>query len=45
MKACGAMDPDNTISGNVEAVSFDDTLGEIRKVIEGDLSDDRTIPC
>ena len=28
----------------MEAVSFDDTLGEIRKVVEGGLSEDRVIP-
>ena len=33
MKACGAMDPDDSISGAMEVVSFDDTIGEIEKVI------------
>ena len=28
----------------MEAVSFDDTLGEIGKVVEGGLSEDRVIP-
>ena len=44
MKACGALGAEDTISGTVEAVSFDDTLKEIEDVIEGGLRKDRTIP-
>ena len=28
----------------MEAVSFDDTLGEIERVVEGGLNEDRVIP-
>ena len=44
MKACSALGSDNKISGAVTAVSFNDTLGDIEKIVEGDLSDDRVIP-
>ena len=37
------MGPKDTINGGVEAVSFDDTLGEIDRVVEEDLSEDRRI--
>ena len=43
LKLCEALGPNDEISGFVEAVSFDDTLGEIEKVLLGDLSEDRTI--
>ena len=43
LKACGVLDPDEEISGAVEAISFDDTLGELRKVIGEGLREDRTI--
>ena len=35
---------DDEISGAVEAVSFDNTLGEIARAAEEDLSEDRVIP-
>ena len=38
------MNHDEGIGEAVEAVSFDDTLGEIGKVVEGGLSEDRVIP-
>jgi hypothetical protein len=42
-RACGALGPDKEISGPVEAVSFDDTVGELRWVVEEGLVEDRTI--
>jgi hypothetical protein len=44
LRACGALGPHEEISGAVEAVSFDDTMGELRKVFEEGLSEDRTVP-
>ena len=44
LRACGVLGQDEEVKEAVEAVSFDDTLGEIRKVVEGDLSEDRVIP-
>ena len=38
------MGPDDSISDVVEAVSFDETLGEIERVFNEDLSEDLTIP-
>ena len=37
------MDPNNSISGSVEAISFNDTLGKIKMAIEGGLSENQTI--
>jgi hypothetical protein len=44
LRACGALGANEEISGAVEAVSFDDTVGELRKVFEEGLSEDRTVP-
>ena len=44
LRACGALSHDEEIGEAVEAVSFNDTLGEIGKVVEGGLSEDRVIP-
>ena len=44
LKACGALDSDDEISSVVEAVSFDDTLGEIERVADEGLNEDRVIP-
>ena len=44
LKACGALGHDEEIGNAVEAVSFDETLGEIERVVEGGLSEDRVIP-
>ena len=38
------MGHDEEIGNAVEAVSFDETLGEIERVVEGGLSEDRVIP-
>ena len=38
-----ALDPDDLMSGAVGAVSFDDTIGEIKRVVEEDLSEDPTV--
>ena len=38
------MSRDEGIGEAVEVVSFDDTLGEIGKVVEGGLNEDRVIP-
>ena len=40
LRACGVLGPDEEVREVVEAVSFDDTLGEIGKVVEADLSED-----
>ena len=37
------MGPDNRIGGIVEAISFNDTLGEIGRVIEEGLSEDQVV--
>ena len=37
------MDPDHLVDCVVEVVSFDDTLGEIEKIIEEDVSEDRVV--
>jgi hypothetical protein len=34
LRACGALGPDKEISGAVEAITFDDTVGELRQVVE-----------
>ena len=39
-----SLGPDDEISGIVEAVSFDNTLREIRRVIDVDLPEDWIIP-
>ena len=44
LRACGALSHNEEIREAVEAVSFDDTLGEIGNVVEGGLSEDRVIP-
>jgi hypothetical protein len=44
LRACGALGPNEEISGAVEAVSFDDTIGELWRMLEGGLSEDRIIP-
>ena len=36
--------PDNEIGNTVEAVSFDNTLGDLRNVLKKGLNADRTIP-
>ena len=41
---CRALSHDEEIGEAVEAVSFDDTLGEIGEVAEGGLSENRVIP-
>ena len=41
---CGVLGPSEEINGAVEAVSFDDTLGLLGKVVGEDLNEDRTIP-
>ena len=43
LRACCALDSDDEISSAVEAVSFDDTLGEIRRVADEGLSGHRVI--
>jgi hypothetical protein len=44
LRACGALGPDEGISGAVEAVSFDDTVGKLWKLLEEGLGEDRTVP-
>jgi hypothetical protein len=44
LRTCGTLHANEEISGAVEAVSFDDTVGELRKVFEEGLSEDRTVP-
>jgi hypothetical protein len=44
LRVCGALGPDEGISGAVEAVTFDDTIGELRQVVEEGLVKDQTIP-
>ena len=44
LRACGALSHDEEIGEAVEAVSFDDTLGEIGEVVKGGLSEDQVIP-
>ena len=44
LRACRASSHNEEIREAVEAVSFDDTLGEIGNVVEGGLSEDRVIP-
>jgi hypothetical protein len=43
LRACGVLSPNEEINGAVEAVSFDDTIGELQKVLEEGLSEDRII--
>ena len=38
------MGPDEEICNTMSVVSFDDTLGEIERVVEEDMSKDRVIP-
>ena len=42
--ACRVLSPEEEIDGAVEAVSFDNTLGKLRKVVGEGLNEDRTIP-
>ena len=35
LKACGALGHDERIGDAMDAISFDDTLGEIERVLEG----------
>jgi hypothetical protein len=44
LRAGGALGPDEEISGAVEAVAFDDTVEDLRQVVEEGLGGDRTIP-
>ena len=44
LRACRVLDPKEEVNGAVEVVSFDDTLGKLRKVFEEGLNEDRTIP-
>jgi hypothetical protein len=44
LRACGALGPDEEISGAVEAVTFNDTVGELRQVVKEGLDEDWTIP-
>jgi hypothetical protein len=44
LRACGALGPDEEISGVMEAVSFNDTVGKLRQVVGEGLDEDRTIP-
>ena len=44
LKACGALSHNERIGEAVEAVLLDDTLGEVGRVVEGGLSEDRVIP-
>ena len=43
LKACGALSHDKSIGEAVEAISFDDILGEIERVVKGGLSENRVI--
>jgi hypothetical protein len=42
LRACGALGPDEEISGAVEAVSFDDTVGKLRQVVGEGFDEDQT---
>jgi hypothetical protein len=44
LRACGALRANEEISGAVEAVSFDDTVGELQKVFEEGLNEDLIVP-
>jgi hypothetical protein len=44
LRACGALGQDEEISGAVEAVALDDTVEELRQVVEEGLGGDQTIP-
>ena len=44
LRACRVLGPREEINGAVEAVSFDDTLGELREVVGEGLKEDQTIP-
>ena len=44
LRTCGVLASGEDISGAVEAVSFNDTLGGLPGVVEEGLSEDRTIP-
>ena len=44
LKCVRSLEPRRRIGEAVEAVSFDDTLGEIGKVVKGGLSEDQVIP-
>jgi hypothetical protein len=41
LRACGVLGPDEEISGAVEVVSFDDSVGEPRQVVQEGLGEDR----
>ena len=42
LRAFGVLGPDDEIGGAVKAVSFDETLGDLRTVLEEGLNEDRT---
>ena len=44
LKTCGVLGHDERIGDPVEVVSFDDTLGEIKWVVERDLIEDWVVP-
>ena len=44
LRACGVLGPHNEIGNIVEAVSLDDTMGDLRNVLEEGFIEDRTIP-
>jgi hypothetical protein len=44
LRVCGALGPDEEINGAMEAVTFDDIVGELRQVVKEGLDKDRTIP-
>ena len=43
LRACGVLSPREEINGAVEAVSFDNTLGELQEVVGEGLKEDRMI--
>ena len=43
LRACGALSHDEGIGKAMEAVSFDDTLGEIKRVVARGLNEDQVI--
>ena len=44
LKQCNLLGEDDTISGAMEAVSFDDTLGEMESIVASGLNEDKVIP-
>ena len=44
LKQCNLLGEDDTISGAMEAVSFDDTLGEMERIVASGLNEDKVIP-